>query len=129
MRGKAWGFNGNLSGKRDGAASAAPTHFLAAPGMYTAERARLYVVDLCLWARVLARHMYHPPQHAKTRAAPPLSSYRIAQRPRAHFTPQHWLLCNMEFYQFKFDIEFLRPFPERKMDLNEQVRSVMVTFS
>ena len=37
--------------------------------------------------------MFNPPQHAKARAAPLLSSYRIAQRTRAHFAPKHCGFC------------------------------------
>ena len=36
--------------------------------------------------------------HRKNTCRTPPSSYRIAQRTRAHFYPQHWLLCHLGSY-------------------------------
>ena len=34
----------------------------------------------------------------KSTCRTPPSSYRIAQRTRAHFYPQHWILCHLDLY-------------------------------
>ena len=44
-------------------------------------------------------HFEEPLGHVKLHHLSTLpSSLRIAQRSRAHFTPQHWLLCHMGLY-------------------------------
>ena len=52
---------------------------------------------------------------------PPLSTLAArathAQRTRAHFYPQHWLLCHMGLYKFEFEFDapsfgFLMPMEE-----------------
>ena len=34
------------------------------------------------------------------------STHVNEQRTRAHFYPQHWLLCHMGLYKFEFEFEF-----------------------